>query len=335
MMSVTPQLLPKELLSPCRPIAASGISEDLGSFYIPNCQSLTQVVEINRLAELTLHEGTTQCLTPTKRKAAKECFQQFDSDRSVLAESLKNLHVFSKENYTKWSQKELSTCPFCAKEVTVLVTCPLWESQLLRGSESFFPSQTYIKPQEVDSFIALVFLIDMAYYDTDPSDCKGEREKIISQFSSHDSTFTKEVLTFLASEREVVKSRESISLLKNSPQFHGLRRDIWEYLSNHKIPSDLYKPKEYSNYFLKNFIGTVHLQTLRNQCEENCKESIPEEDASHPQIKERRTSIDGGKWLPLRYFLLGSLFIGTAIYFGFKIFSTFIKSRFFFGADDL
>ena len=86
----------------------------------------------------------------------------------------------------------------------------------------------------------------------------------------------------------MAKARESISLLKNIPQFQEVRREIWEYLSKHNLPSDLYKPKEYSKYFLKNFTGTVRLQTLKNQCDDNCKDSTLQKDTTHPQSNERR-----------------------------------------------
>ena len=128
MAFVTPRLFPKELFADYIPAQVRGMKEG-GPFYIPNCQPLDQVVEINRLAEFILHEGRTQCLTP-EEIVAKKSFQHYSPEKTVLkldsggrisVESLKTLHVFRKEDYTQWSQKGLSTCPVCSKEVTVLV----------------------------------------------------------------------------------------------------------------------------------------------------------------------------------------------------------------------
>lgn len=369
MTSIPPQFFPRELPPQARPWDIISLNSS-SSFFIPDCQDLDGTLmeefrRINDLASLFFkHEALFKyCLFPNTSRINlgrlraifhDQTYPELDYTGFIALKTLRGRHVLSRDNYHTWVNSENPICPFCQRKIRVLLACPLWELKCIYPdtpipwtleNKRFLefwkgeitpprPVRNEVSQSEVGqfSFIHLVFLIEMAYHDIDPLLEGDFPEGIFPKFLHYDREYTEQILFSMRKDESIWKARAWIQFLKTCEVAKTLRSEIVSFLSQSIIPSDLYRPKRYTNFFLNAFSKSEHYNTLLS-----LKLSCDEIDPSHlstPSLEELfEVKKDDETCLSLRYSLLLFILLLIVIYLFSKLLLPLIKDRFFLGGE--
>lgn len=354
MAVVSPQLFPYQLpeeMIPRDVFTCAPVSR----FYILDCQDISNVRGINDLARLFFEDKFVHCLVKGNGISSSQVISHFgdytgpplNEKGRIPSDTLKTLHVIGTESLGKLADRG-GICPCCNKEVRILISCPLWEKKLeypnrdidwsIEERRLAFPTERTIPIKRSRSLsgsnefslLHLVFLIEMAYLNFDPQ-VDSIPEGIITKFLSNDREYATEVLDSIRNELFIRKARGWIQHLKERSDLLKLRRDLFNFLETHKFPTN-YSPQAYSQQFFTHFERVSLLEEIKIEC---CllRSSVPIMRPMSPGVKGQSATVSDGRCLPIRYLLLGALFIFTFLYFLSTILITFVKGRFFFGED--
>ena len=320
-----------------------------GPFYIPDCQDLTQIRQINNLAALFSHPNFNRCVQShggicidrIKSYFGYYSGPELDAHGKIKRDPFKNLHVITAE---KVDRLKVAICPTCGQKINTLITCPLLELKLryqdrdINWRAESEPlrdpiEKTLSTPQpcslgvgEEFLTIHLIFLIDLAYLGKKPQD-ELSSKGIIGEFMYYDPEYAQKILDFLSCEPHHDKALLWIHQLSEQPNLQQMRADLYSYLKCLRLAS--YFPQgTYSQYALQNYQKRVELENLRSLLDR--PRDDPPSPTKHyeasPLTKEERC-------IPIRYFLVCILFSFTFCYFFSIFFSTFFKARFLFVED--
>lgn len=333
-----------------RPFDAFSCDKMLHRFFIPDCQNLTQIRQINKLANLFFEPHFTNCLLENGGINDVQVLHDFghyegpelDSHGKIKQDPFQNLHVINAENVQQLVDKE-GICPICCKKVDVLVSCPLmelklkycsidipWEQEKIL-SKSFEKQLIFTCPSALDahqefSLVHLVFLLELAWCKKDPQ-TDSIPDGIITKFFESDGKYAEQIWESLRSELNIEKSRSWIHYLKKQHDLAYLRKELYGFLCQH-IKADHDPPYLHSKKMIDECRVIDRLREVRDSFNSHQRNTIP-----IFSMKHKLQLIRGKKSISVRYLLLGGLFLFTFAYFFCTIFISFLKRKFLFGED--
>jgi len=355
MAVASPQLFPTRIPEEMIPRDVFTL-EKVKLFYILDCQDTENIDRINQLAKLFFDPRFVHCVRGDNGISRDQVSSHFgaymgpdlDATGRIARTSLKHLHVIGLNSFDKLSQNG-GFCPSCHKKVNLLITCPLWEKKLENQSRDInwssersplaeaarIPVPTRrlrsLSVTQEFSTVHFIFLLEMAFCQKDPQDAISSNG-IIKKFLDNDCEYATKVLDSLRKEQHLEKARTWIHFIQARSDLAKLRGELYSFLTHHVFPRD-YRYKAYSTHVLTNFEGVTSLETINSYYESLYQ---PSEMPKRPLSSFKRRSsivVEEGRCLPVRYVLIGILFVFTFLYFARDLLTSFFKGRFLFGED--
>ncbi|MCB1067861.1 MAG: hypothetical protein KDK56_06715 [Simkania sp.] len=353
MSVVSPQLFPVSFSHDMTPTDIYTYDKAEPLFYIPDCQreSFEEFVKINKLASLFFTDHFAHCLKPDGRinfEQVREWYGIEDlpsiTDGRIPSALFKSIHVISFSQLEKF-KKEGARCPWCSKSVRELTTCPLWEIKLRYPDRDIDWTREQLNPStEVTivrrrsnsdsrdfSLIHLIFLIDFAANDTSPWE-QPPSEGIIERFMQCDPQYAQNVLSTIRHELNEIKTEAWVRHLHLRTDLGVLKNQLNEYLRECP-PSHYQEPRAFTEDVLQRYPDVETLEDVKDSCELLSTPIDPIHRPVTPWRQLSNTSIKEESCMPLRYLLLGTIFICSFLYFFSTLMVAFFKGRFFFGDE--